>query len=204
MSLDVSKLERVRCRGRKTIARCPACTEAGHDRSGEHLVINVNGSFGCVVNPGDSPDAKEHRKRIFALCGDREIKPLAVRPSGLGRLGRVNQSQSACQPLKTGLLGRLGRVFQTHLEGDQQSTGDKKHPGDQQLNDCRKGVLGVLNTPTPSCLIYTAAELKILDKEHRRSRFSPEEWALLCELKRQFNATVTSVIKNQKTRNAHK
>ena len=67
------------CRGGKIIARCPACAEAGHDQKGEHLVINADGRFGCVVYPGDSADAKEHRKRIFALCGDREIKPLVVR-----------------------------------------------------------------------------------------------------------------------------
>jgi hypothetical protein len=151
MSLDISKLENVYTRGGKTIARCPACAEAGHDQKGEHLVLNGDDSFGCVVHPGDSVDAKAHRKEIFALCGDREIKPLTVRPSGLGRLGRlgrVNQSQSAGQPLKTGLLGRLGRVFQTHLEGDRQSTGNKKHPPEYQQNDCEKGVLAVLSEPT--------------------------------------------------------
>ena len=62
------------------------------------------------------PDAKAHRKRIFALCGDREIKPFTVGSPGLGRLGRVNQTYLASHPLKTGLLGRLGRLFETHLE----------------------------------------------------------------------------------------
>ena len=89
MSLDISKLENARTRGDKTTARCPACAEAGHDQKGEHLVINSDGRFGCVVYPGDSADAKKHRKRVFALCGDREIKPLIVRSPGLGRLGRV-------------------------------------------------------------------------------------------------------------------
>ena len=97
MSLDISKLENVRKRGGKVIARCPACAEAGHDQKGEHLVINADGRFGCVVYPGDSADAKEHRKRIFALCGDREIKPLAVHPSGLGRLGRLPESSFSGQ-----------------------------------------------------------------------------------------------------------
>src|SRR5262249_38366291 len=64
----------------------------------------------------------------------------------LGRLGRVNQTHSAGAPVKTGLLGRLGRLFETHLEGDQ-SKGDKKSPADHQLNECGKGVPGVLNAP---------------------------------------------------------
>jgi len=206
MSLDISKLENVHTRGGKTIARCPACTEAGHDQKGEHLVVNADGSFGCVVYPGDSEDTKEHRKRIFALCGDRAMKPLSVHAAALGRLGRVNQGESARQPLKTRLLERLGRAFETHLEPAGPSGSEKVCAVDGQLNDCGKGVLSVLNTSTtvPSRLTYTAAELKILDEEHRRSPFSPEEWALFCELKRQFNATVTAVIKNQKTRNTHK
>lgn len=101
MSLDVSKLERVRCCDRKTIARCPACAEAGDDRKGEHLAINANGSFGCIIYPGDSPDAKAHRKRIFALCGNREIQPLIVHNSQL-----VVRETRPRRP-----LGRQGRVL---------------------------------------------------------------------------------------------
>ena len=148
MSLDISKLENVLIRGDKKTARCPACAEAGHDQTRNHLVIQADWRFGCVVYPGDSPEAKEHRKRIFALCGDRAIKPLSLHTPALGCPRRVNQSQSAVQRLKTGLLGRLGRVFQTHLEGDRQSTGNKKHPPEHQQSDCKKGVLAVLSDPT--------------------------------------------------------
>jgi hypothetical protein len=149
MSLEVLRLENVRVRGGKTIARCPACGEAGHDQKGEHLVINAHGRFGCVVYPGDSADAKEHRKRIFALCGDREIKPLIVRSPNVGRLGRVNQSQSAGQPLKTGVLGRLGRVFETHLEREREPTDrENRNTDEHQRNDCEKGVLAVLSDQT--------------------------------------------------------
>ena len=142
MSLDVSKLQKVRIHGKKTTAQCPACAEAGHNQKGEHLLINANGSFGCVVNPGDSADAKEHRKRIFALCGDREIKPLAVHPSRLGRLGRVNQTYLASAPLKTGLLGRLGRLFQTHL-GTEATHAKNSDRTTDQLSKFKGGVLGV-------------------------------------------------------------
>ena len=149
MSLDISKLENVRTHGGKITARCPACGEGGHDQKGEHLVVNADRRFGCVVYPGDSADAKEHRKRIFALCGDREIKPLAVHPSGLGRLGRVNRSQLAETPLKTGLLGRLGRVFETNLKPERAAVEDENHNADEhQLSECEKGVLAVLSDPT--------------------------------------------------------
>jgi hypothetical protein len=76
MSLDISKLENVRSRGEKITARCPACAEAGQDLTRNHLFIQADGRFGCVVYPGDSPDASAHRKRIFSLCGNREIRPL--------------------------------------------------------------------------------------------------------------------------------
>lgn len=66
MSLDTSKLETVReLPGGIVQARCPACAEGGHDRTGEHLRIYPDGRFGCCVHPKD----KEHRKRIFALAG---------------------------------------------------------------------------------------------------------------------------------------
>ena len=66
MSLEVAKLEKVReLAGGLMQARCPACAEGGHDRSGEHLRIYPDGRFGCCVHPKDG----EHRKRIWALAG---------------------------------------------------------------------------------------------------------------------------------------
>lgn len=66
--IDIAKLENVRERGGKTIARCPACAEDGGDKTGNHLVIFEEGRFGCAAFPGDP----EHRKRIYALVGKRE------------------------------------------------------------------------------------------------------------------------------------
>jgi hypothetical protein len=71
--LDEAQLEKVKHHGGKTIARCPACFEQGHDKTGKHLVINQDLSYGCVQFPG--PEGKEHRKRIFALVGVRAKKP---------------------------------------------------------------------------------------------------------------------------------
>jgi hypothetical protein len=78
--------------------------------------MDAEGRFACVVYPGHSADAKKHRKRIFALCGNRETQPLCVRPTGgLGHSGRAVESQLVPQPLKIGLLGRLGRAFNSRL-----------------------------------------------------------------------------------------
>jgi hypothetical protein len=69
MSLDISKLEKVRELASGLVqAQCPACAEGGSDRTGDHLRIYPDGRFGCAVHPKDGA----HRKRIFALAGDRK------------------------------------------------------------------------------------------------------------------------------------
>ncbi|MEO7099433.1 MAG: AAA family ATPase [Luteolibacter sp.] len=72
MSLDISKLEKVRQSGGKTIARCPACAEGGGDDDGNHLFINVDGAFGCVLYQG--AEGADHRKAIMAKAGATETK----------------------------------------------------------------------------------------------------------------------------------
>ncbi|WP_035601120.1 hypothetical protein [Haloferula sp. BvORR071] len=67
LSLDPSRLERLRHSGTRMIARCPACSEQEHDRSGAHLVIFPSGKFACAAHPGD----RDHRRRIFELVGIR-------------------------------------------------------------------------------------------------------------------------------------
>src|SRR4051794_10570880 len=105
MRLDRSKLENRRIVAGKTTARCPACAKKNQDKRGEHLFLNKEGQFGCVLYPGTSAAAKAHRKRIFALCGSRQIKPLQVRPKG--------RPQHLDEPVASGILGRLGRLFET-------------------------------------------------------------------------------------------
>lgn len=73
--LDLSKLENVKQRDCKTVAACPACRAAGHDRKGNHLWIkslNGSGQYGCAAHEGDS----QHRKEIFALVGIHEQREL--------------------------------------------------------------------------------------------------------------------------------
>jgi hypothetical protein len=191
MSLDLAKLKNVRRMSARITARCPACAEAGGDRTGDHLLIRADGRFGCVVYSGDSADAKEHRKRIFTLCGDREIKPLAVRSADLGRLGRVNQSHSAETPLKTGLLGRLGRAFESHSEPEGESNRDEPHNADpNQRNDSGKDVLGVLSGPTPTPQRPLS--------EHERAVLiewcGTENHPLILEARDLFNATIIEIV----------
>jgi 5S rRNA maturation endonuclease (ribonuclease M5) len=71
--LDLSKLHRPRIKGGKTIAQCPACAETGGDTSADHLFINADGKFGCVLYP--STDGDQHRKRIFELVGLPDERP---------------------------------------------------------------------------------------------------------------------------------
>jgi hypothetical protein len=76
MSLDVSKLEKAReLADGGWQARCPACAEEGGDRKGEHLRIYPDGRFGCCVHPQD----REHRRRIFALAGNRKPGSFSVK-----------------------------------------------------------------------------------------------------------------------------
>jgi len=189
MSLDISKLQSVRTCGRKTTARCPACAEVGHDQTQDHLFIQHDGRFGCVVYPGDSPDAMEHRKRIFALCGNREIKPLVVRPSDLGRLGRGDQSHSADAPLKSGVLGRLGRLFQTHL-ATEVSRGGNEARITHELNDFDQRVLGVPNdSSTPPDRSLTENERALLIRWCGTDNTPP----IILEARGLFNATIVGI-----------
>lgn len=97
MSLDRSKLEKVvELASGALRARCPACAETGGDRSGEHLLIYPDGKFGCCAHQGDAG----HRKRIYALVGERVRRTIKVRV--------------VAEPVGTvraGILGRLGQSF---------------------------------------------------------------------------------------------
>ncbi len=65
-SLDLARLENVKHLANGSIrAACPACRAAGSDKTGEHLLIQANGKFGCAVHPNDP----EHRKKIYKMAG---------------------------------------------------------------------------------------------------------------------------------------
>ena len=72
MSLNIKNIENVKHQGSRTIARCPACAENGHDNKGNHLSIVEQGRYSCVVYLGEA--GKEHRKRIYELIGIKNGK----------------------------------------------------------------------------------------------------------------------------------
>ncbi len=83
--LDTTRLENPRQRGAKMTARCPACAEQGQDTTGEHLVIQPDGRFGCALHGG--PKGHGHRRRIFELAGQA---------SGTERMCPVVTSKGKC------------------------------------------------------------------------------------------------------------
>ncbi len=94
MSLNAAKLKQVvKLADGNLRARCPACAESGHDKRGEHLRVYPDGRFGCCVHPGD----REHRKRIFALAGERVRRTIAVKVATAQGDG----------PVQRGILRRL-------------------------------------------------------------------------------------------------
>ena len=89
---------------------------------------------------------REHTGDAFSRCAAAVIiNPLIVRRS-LGRLGRVEASRYAGASLKSGLLGRLGRLFQTHSGTEGTNTGNEARMIDK-LNDFGRSVPGVPSTP---------------------------------------------------------
>jgi len=69
MPLNLARLQKLKQRGDKITAQCPACLEAGADKKGQHLAIFADGRFACVAFQGDDAHAHEHRRRIFELAG---------------------------------------------------------------------------------------------------------------------------------------
>ena len=110
MGLDLSRMEKVRRRGINTIARCPACAEAGDDRKGEHLFINDGGRFGCVLYPGT--DGQIHRQRIFELVGAKEM------PDKYFEVRKPLSTPAGPSVIQKNILGHLGQFQSTHARKD--------------------------------------------------------------------------------------
>lgn len=85
--LDLSLLKKKKAAGNTVTAQCPACAQAGEDKTGNHLVVFGNGKWGCVVNPG--PAGRHHRREIFKLVGEteRRTEQRYVKVKGWARVG---------------------------------------------------------------------------------------------------------------------
>jgi hypothetical protein len=166
MSLDTARLEMVReLPGGILQARCPACAEGGHDRTGEHLRIYPDGRYGCCVHPKD----KEHRKQIFALAGDRKPGTFTVRlkaPAATPAVRSVKaalaspaikppetESENGVRDVRTladsnSRTPRTGN-FESRARAREDSTAHIDMGGDfqQQLKDSESGVRDVRSVP---------------------------------------------------------
>ncbi len=132
MSLDLRKLEKRReVDGGFVQARCPACAEAGNDEAGEHLRIYPDGRYGCCVHPQD----REHRKRIFALVGDKAPQSFTVKVA-------VNSSAAAAKSVTASLIGFVSPTGSTVLKAKTASSKVENPlgtPGTAILNPCTNG-----------------------------------------------------------------
>ena len=172
MGLDLLKLENVKQHGTKIIARCPACAETGNDRKGEHLFIEQNGKFGCVVFQGT--DGHKHRQRIFELVGIKTDVPSGFKirtPSPLSSGNKVIQKD---------ILGRLGHIQSTHARKAIDATPLIKETPNEPLT-------AVPAVPETSRHLYSTAELEMLEG------IDTESLQRIDEVKRLFNGTVVSV-----------
>ena len=118
MSLDISKLVRAKRRRGAKVARCPACAEQGHDRSGEHLFVTESGASICVVYPGY--EGHTHRQRIFELAGLKE-KPCHARTAKKP----IDCSQDGFKIIKKDILGHLGHLNSTSARSGKELITDK-------------------------------------------------------------------------------
>lgn len=172
MGLDLAQLECVKHQGKKIIARCPACAEAGNDRKGEHLFIEPGGRFGCVVYPG--AEGHQHRQRIFELIGIKSSgdKGFTIRkPSGCNSKDNVIQKD---------ILGRLGRMPMTHARKEKQTN-------EPEIIIPKETKPSVPAVPEESLHLYSPAELEMLDG------INVESLKQIDEVKRMFNGTVVNV-----------
>jgi hypothetical protein len=160
MSLDPRKLEKLRELANGVMqARCPACAEGGRDRAGEHLRIYPDGRFGCAVYPKD----REHRKRIFALAGDRTPRQFTVKVAtgkpSVEAARSVSESLATFRTLRTPVSESDStpaatqeefRTLRTPVLMSRACAGEDegiRHDAPHTCKDNEKGVLSVLSPP---------------------------------------------------------
>ena len=144
LSLDITRLEKVRTLGGKITARCPACAASGHDRSGNHLFINTKtGQFGCAAMPDD----REHRREIFRLVGTRRER--APAEERRWRKGRVKLEAAEVQRNRIAYALRANRpaIIAAHQWTEAEVCADSPEQRLEWLRDPRR-FLAALFDPT--------------------------------------------------------
>jgi len=136
MSLNIENIENVKHQGSRIIARCPVCAEQGHDNKGEHLFIDKQGRYSCIIYPAET--GKEHRKRIYELIGIKNGKEKLPSVS-YNKVIKVKEvTRNTENVIKRDILGHLGRVNQTHARKDEDDIEDSIYE-----KDFEKGVPNV-------------------------------------------------------------
>lgn len=189
MGLNFDKLERLKRRGSNTIARCPACAEAGSDRKGEHLFINNNGQFGCVLYPGQ--DGQQHRQRIFELAGlsaEQTIRKPKHKYFGIKSPTSFEQTEQ--KVIQKDILGQLGHIKSTHARKNL-----KNIYKDNAQEDCPNTDPSVptMEQRVSSNSAFTPKEQQLL------TGIDSESWEKIRVIKDLFNGTVVSVKDNKET-----
>ena len=151
--LDIAKLQNLKRRNGIIIAQCPACAEEGKDHKGEHLFIDLDGRFGCVLYPGEN--GRLHRRKVFELVGVREKRcPLYIKV-------RPVKCAEAPEVIENNVLGRLGhfKLSRTKIENIKEANIIKEaFTLNKPETDPTRAVPSV---PEDSC-IYTLKELLLL------------------------------------------
>lgn len=152
MSLDISKLEKVKERGGKVTARCPACAEAGSDTSGDHLSIDAEGRFACVMFP--AAEGKDHRRRIAQLAGkpDNFLLPRHDHARGHDSLTAAIASEARRLNRTTAAVYDYGETFAV-ARFEAEGTGKTFRPF------CRNGSGWTAKDPAGPLPLYRLAEL---------------------------------------------
>ena len=155
MSLDLKRLEKVReLAGGIVQARCPACAEGGGDRAGVHLRVFADGRFGCCVNPKD----REHRKRIFALAGDKTPRSFAV------RLAVGGSEPAAPKSVKSALAdfrGTLGTA-KTESVSSGKMASQASQDSEGEVVYAQSKYFGTLGTPLSMSRAYAREEEHVM------------------------------------------
>lgn len=151
MSLDVRRLEKAReLAGGIVQARCPACAESGGDRAGQHLRVYPDGRFGCCVHPKD----REHRKRIFALAGDKATRSFTV---------KVTSGKAAATPAKSVASSLTGfvRTLRTPFSNSVSSASEASYPS-QGTKSLAHLTFRTLRTPISMSRAYAREDDQVM------------------------------------------
>ena len=117
MSLDPSKLQKMRYQGSAIVAQCPACAAENRDRQGNHLFVAPDGRFGCVLYPGAA--GRSHRKKIFKLAGIKDNRD----PARVGVITVKGKNIKPPEVIESDVLGRLGRLKTSPSEPEDKERG---------------------------------------------------------------------------------